>query len=59
MRLEETQDVKKKPLQMSVIRESLGEMNDTDGQGDRVDDGTQGRLSQFQIRTMEKEALLG
>jgi hypothetical protein len=26
------------PLQKSVIRESLREMNDTDGQGDRVDD---------------------
>ena len=54
MRLEEAPRCKKRPLQMNVIRESLGEMNDTDGQGDKIDDGTQGHPSPFQVRTMER-----
>lgn len=44
----------KKPLQMSVIKESLGEMNDTHWQGDGIDGGTQGLPSPFQVRTTKE-----
>ena len=54
VRLEESQDVKKNPLQMSVIRETrrvcIGEMNDTEIElvmGPRSS-------SPYQVRTMER-----
>ena len=42
---------------MNVTRESLGEMNDTDGQGNRIDDGTRVHSKFVQWRSIPDRSL--